>query len=143
LSYVEDTGIDAAAFWQNLYYDKYPVSYEETRETNQADFLLSGLFAADFVTADRSAFLANKGYGQGPLAKLAIWEVLAKKIRAGRASVNHHRAKLPEYVKLCENVLQHPMLKSKKGFKSSGDAPPLASKNYMAVRKPQVHHLRH
>jgi glycogen synthase len=39
-SYVEDLGIDAAAFWQHLFYDRYPINYEETRETNPANFLL-------------------------------------------------------------------------------------------------------
>jgi starch synthase len=46
LSYVEDRGIDAAAFWQHLFYDRYPINYEETRDSNPVNFLLSGIFAA-------------------------------------------------------------------------------------------------
>jgi len=42
LSYVEDIGIDAAAFWQHLFYDRYPINYEETRESNPVNFLLNG-----------------------------------------------------------------------------------------------------
>jgi len=37
LSYVEDRGIDASAFWHHLFYERYPTIYEETRETNPAD----------------------------------------------------------------------------------------------------------
>ena len=44
LSYVEDIGIDAAGFWQNLFYDRYPGSYEQTRDTNPLDLLLSGTY---------------------------------------------------------------------------------------------------
>lgn len=49
LSDFEDIGIDSASFWQHLFYDRYPINYGETRETNPADFLLSGIFAAQFV----------------------------------------------------------------------------------------------
>ena len=34
LSYVEDIGIDAAGFWQNLFYTRFPGSYEQTRDNN-------------------------------------------------------------------------------------------------------------
>ena len=49
LSCVEDIGIDAAVFWQNLFYDRYPGSYEQTRDTNPLDLLLSGILAANHV----------------------------------------------------------------------------------------------
>ena len=46
LSIVEDRGIDAAAFWRDLFYDRFPGDYENTRATNPLDFLLSGILAA-------------------------------------------------------------------------------------------------
>jgi len=38
LSHVEDMGIDAALFWQHLFYDRYPANYEETRESTRQIF---------------------------------------------------------------------------------------------------------
>ncbi len=109
LSYVEDRGIDAAAFWHHLFYDRYPVNYEETRQTNPADFLLSGIFSAHFVTTSRSAFLVNGGHVQSRFAKFPIWEVLAKKIDDGCAIVNQQRAKTQQYIKIYEKMLQDAM----------------------------------
>ena len=49
LAEIEDRGIDAAYFWQNLYYTRMAYTYEATRETNPVDMLASGIFAAHFV----------------------------------------------------------------------------------------------
>ena len=57
LSHIEDVGIDAAYFWQNLFYDRYPQSYEESRSTNPVDSLSSGVFAAHFVNTVSPTFL--------------------------------------------------------------------------------------
>jgi starch synthase len=111
LSYVEDRGIDAAAFWQYLYYERYPISYEETRETNPADFLLSGVFAADFVTTSRLAFLANGCRTQSRFVKFPLWKVLVKKIETGCATVNQHMAKTKQYIGIYEKLLHPGMLK--------------------------------
>ena len=46
LSTIEDSGIDGAAIWQHLFYERYPANYEETRGANPVDFLLSGILAA-------------------------------------------------------------------------------------------------
>ena len=45
LAAIEDRGIDAAYFWQNLYYENMAVSYEQTRNFNPVDLLGSGIFA--------------------------------------------------------------------------------------------------
>lgn len=111
LSYVEDRGIDAAAFWQYLYYERYPISYEETRETNPADFLLSGVFAADFVTTSRLAFLANGGRDQERLVRFPLWRVLTKKIESGCATVNQHLSKTKQYIGIYDKLLHPGMLK--------------------------------
>ncbi|MBU2627307.1 MAG: glycogen/starch synthase, partial [Proteobacteria bacterium] len=46
LSVIEDKGIDAALFWQNLFFERLPLNYEESREHNIVDFLASGIFVA-------------------------------------------------------------------------------------------------
>ena len=105
LSYVEDRGIDAAAFWQFLYYKRYPINYMETRETNPADFLLSGILAADFVTTSRSAYLAD-GYRIQGRAKFPIWEVIVKKSESGCVAIHHYHALVYEYVGIYEKLLR-------------------------------------
>jgi len=59
LAYIEDRGIDAAYFWHHLYYENMAVEYEETRETNPVDFLVSGVFAAHFVNTVSPTFLSE------------------------------------------------------------------------------------
>ncbi len=57
LAQIEDRGIDAAYFWDHLYYENMAVEYESTRETNPVDFLCSGVFAAHFVNTVSPTFL--------------------------------------------------------------------------------------
>ena len=57
LADIEDRGIDAAAFWQHCYFADLPGSYEETRETNPADLLASGVYAAGLVNTVSQTFL--------------------------------------------------------------------------------------
>jgi starch synthase/alpha-amylase len=49
LATLEDSGIDGAAIWQHLFYERYPANYEETRGTNPVDFLFSGILAAQQI----------------------------------------------------------------------------------------------
>ncbi len=57
LSFIEDIGVDAAVFWPYLFYERYPVNYEESRDSNPVDLLLSGIFAADRVCTGSPTFL--------------------------------------------------------------------------------------
>ena len=57
LAQIEDRGIDAADFWQHLYYRRAPWTYEESRSSNQVDLLTSGIFAADHVNTVSPTFL--------------------------------------------------------------------------------------
>lgn len=57
LAYIEDRGIDAAYFWQNLYYEKMATDYDDIRESNPVDLLTSGIFAAHFVNVVSPTFL--------------------------------------------------------------------------------------
>ncbi len=63
LAHIEDIGVDAASFWKNLYYERMPVNYEETRHTNSVDFLLSGIFAAHFINTVSPTFLKELAAG--------------------------------------------------------------------------------
>ena len=70
LSHVEDLGIDAAAFWQHLFYDRFPGDYEETRNTNPLDLLLSGILAAHHVETAGFQLLPNIVKSRGTVLNL-------------------------------------------------------------------------
>ena len=57
LERIENTGIDAAEFWQNLYFMRQPYNYEETRSTNKVDLLASGIFASHYINTVSPTFL--------------------------------------------------------------------------------------
>ncbi len=57
LAQIEDRGIDAAYFWDHLYYESMAEEYESARESNPVDFLTSGIFAAHFVNTVSPTFL--------------------------------------------------------------------------------------
>ncbi len=85
LTEIEDIGIDDALFWQNLYFDYFPASYENTRDTNPVDFLMSGIFAAHFVNAMSPAFLNEIITGQNDAVKHTVKQELANKVAEGCA----------------------------------------------------------
>ena len=85
LSDVEDVGIDAAGFWQNLFYDRYPGSYEQTRDTNPLDLLLSGILAASHVSTAVPVLLPNTVDGESDYIASPLGQVLAQKWKDGCA----------------------------------------------------------
>jgi starch synthase len=85
LAYIEDRGIDAAYFWQNLYYEKMAESYEDVRNTVPVDMLTSGIFAAHFVNAVSPTFLEEIVRGQHHFIAPPIQRELANKYYAGCA----------------------------------------------------------
>jgi starch synthase/alpha-amylase len=85
LSDVEDRGVDAAAFWQNLFYDRFPGGYEETRDTNPLDLLLSGIMAARYVETANFMSLSNGTCGDSQASYTCLRQVLAEKSNAGCA----------------------------------------------------------
>jgi len=85
LSYVEDIGIDAAGFWQNLFYDRYPGSYEQTRDTNPLDLLLSGILAASHVNTTDPELLPGIAEGRSDFVYSSLGQLLAQKWNAGCA----------------------------------------------------------
>ena len=86
LAQVEDRGIDAADFWQYLYFSRPPASYEETREHNPTDLLASGIFAADHVNSVSPTFLREVIAGRHDFVPGHIRHELWAKENAGCAS---------------------------------------------------------
>ena len=85
LAQIEDRGIDAAYFWQHLYYERPPYEYEESREFNPVDFLASGVFAAHFVNTVSPTFLQEIVEGHHSFVEPALRQELANKWHAGCA----------------------------------------------------------
>jgi len=79
LSYIEDRGIDAAAFWHYLYYERMSYNYEETRDGNPVDFLTSGVFAAHFVNTVSPTFLTEIVEGRHAFVEPHVQQELANK----------------------------------------------------------------
>ena len=57
LAQIEDSGIDAAEFWGNLYFERPPFNYFESRDVNPVDLQASGIFAAHFINTVSPTFL--------------------------------------------------------------------------------------
>ena len=56
---IEDRGIDAASFWEKLFFKNNPYNYEESRDWNLVDFLASGVFSAHYVNTVSPTFLTE------------------------------------------------------------------------------------
>ncbi|OQX62483.1 MAG: glycogen synthase [Desulfococcus sp. 4484_241] len=82
---IEDRGIDTAAFWKHLYFIRSPANYEESRETNPVDFLVSGVFAAHFVNTVSPTFLREIIEGRHPFIEEPLRRELENKYNAGCA----------------------------------------------------------
>ncbi|MBU4258411.1 MAG: glycogen/starch synthase [Proteobacteria bacterium] len=83
---IEDRGIDAASFWQYLFYEYLPTSYEETRGSALIDFLTSGIFAAHFVNTVSPTFLKEVVEGLHHFIEGRLQRELANKFHAGCAA---------------------------------------------------------
>jgi starch synthase/alpha-amylase len=86
LGFVEDRGIDAAEFWQNLYYDQIAAHYEHVRDYNPVDLLTSGIFAAHFVNVVSPTFLHEIVNGRHEFIEDPIRRELTNKYYANCAS---------------------------------------------------------
>jgi starch synthase/alpha-amylase len=82
LAYIEDRGIDAAYFWQNLYYENMATSYEHARDSIPVDLLTSGIFAAHFVNIVSPTFLQEIVDGKHHFVKAQIHREMANKVKA-------------------------------------------------------------
>ncbi len=86
LDWVEDMGIDAAEFWNNLYYSYPPYSYEESRSNNQIDLQASGCFASHFINTVSPTFLKEIVDGWHAFVPDSIRNEIRNKYNAGCAS---------------------------------------------------------
>ena len=86
LAAIEDRGIDAAYFWQNLYFENMATNYENARDTNPVDLLTSGLFAAHFVNVVSPTFLQEIIDGRHAFIDGPIRQELANKVSADCAA---------------------------------------------------------
>lgn len=82
---IEDRGIDAAAFWNFLYFKVPPVNYEESRSWNPVDFLTSGVFAAHYVNTVSPTFLKEIIDDRHSFVKDCLKNELSNKWNAGCA----------------------------------------------------------
>jgi starch synthase/alpha-amylase len=83
LAHIEDRGIDAAYFWQHLFYENFSSSYEEAWEGNPVDFLASGVFAAHFVNTVSPRFLEEIVAGRHTFVEWPLRQELTNKFYAG------------------------------------------------------------
>jgi len=86
LAHIEDRGIDAAFFWQNLYYESMATDYAMVRETNPVDFLASGVFAAHFINAVSPNFLKEVVDGRHDFFDAGLRGEIVNKWKAGCAA---------------------------------------------------------
>jgi starch synthase len=86
LAYIEDRGIDAAYFWNHLYFTDYAEEYESARETTPVDFLVSGVFASHFVNTVSQRFLDEIIQGRHNFVESHLRKELANKAGAGCAT---------------------------------------------------------
>ena len=86
LAAIEDSGIDAAEFWTNLYYAYPPYNYEESRNGNQIDLQASGCFAAHFINTVSPTFLREIVDGWHPFIPDSIRSEIRNKFYAGCAA---------------------------------------------------------
>lgn len=85
LEQVEDIGIDAAEFWEGLYYTQPPGSYEAARHDVPVDLLASGIFASHYINSVSPSFLYEVAEGRHPFVPDPVrWE-MANKLYAGCA----------------------------------------------------------
>jgi ADP-glucose type glycogen/starch synthase len=106
LEAIEDRGIDAADFWDQLYYTRAPESYKESRQHNAVDLLTSGIFAADHVNTVSPTFLSEIVDGRhGHIPGHIVHELWAK-CQAGCAT-GILNAPDPAFSSVRDNYIEH------------------------------------
>jgi starch synthase len=79
LAHIEDRGIDAAYFWQHLFYENFSATYEEAWDRNPVDFLASGVFGAHFVNTVSPRFLEEIVEGRHDFVEWPLRQELTNK----------------------------------------------------------------
>jgi ADP-glucose type glycogen/starch synthase len=86
LQQAEETGIDAAEFWMNLYFTENPGNYFNARSNVLVDLLTSGIFASHFINTVSPRFLWEIVEGWHPVVPSSVREEIRNKYQAGCAS---------------------------------------------------------
>lgn len=87
LMWVEESGIDAAEFWMNLYFNGMPSDgYEQARSHLSVDLLTSGIFASHFINTVSPQFLTEIAEGLHSVVTAAVGAEIRNKLEAGCAS---------------------------------------------------------
>lgn len=86
LEQAEETGIDAAEFWMNLYFTQNPGGYDNARANVPVDLLTSGIFASHFINTVSPRFLWEIVEGWHPVVPWSVREEMRNKYHAGCAS---------------------------------------------------------
>lgn len=85
LEAVEEIGIDAAEFWEGLYYKSPPGSYESARNSVPVDLLASGIFGSHFINSVSPSFLHEVADGRHAFVPPPVQSEIANKREAGCA----------------------------------------------------------
>lgn len=77
---IESSGIDAAQFWNQLFYSTNPWNYETARPRAPVDLLASGIFAAHYINTVSPSFLHEVADGHHHFVPDAVrWEIKNKR----------------------------------------------------------------
>jgi starch synthase len=85
MGFMVDHGLDPSGFWRNLYFERMPGGYDESRDTNPVEYMTSGIFAADAVNTVSQSFLEEIIEGEHDFVEKTIRGELARKYQEGRA----------------------------------------------------------
>lgn len=85
MAHIEETGIDVAEFWQHLYFNRFPYSYQESRSSNFVNLLTTGIFAAHCINTVSPSFLREIIDGQHSFIGNDLRRELTNKKKAGLA----------------------------------------------------------
>jgi starch synthase len=83
LARIEETGIDAAEFWMNLYFCGFPSGYDDARSRVPVDLLTSGIFAAHYINTVSPRFLQEIVDGWHDIVPDSVRAELRNKYHAG------------------------------------------------------------
>lgn len=86
LAQLENTGIPGGDFWDELYYGRFPQSFDESYWTNPIDLLASGISAATHVNVVSPTFLDEVAMGHHANIPPHLSHLLYHKREAGAAS---------------------------------------------------------
>jgi starch synthase len=87
LRMIEESGIDAAEFWLNLYFTGMPTNgYEQARAGLSVDLLATGIFSAHFINTVSPRFLWEILEDHHPMVPNSVRTEIRNKYAAGCAS---------------------------------------------------------